>query len=66
MRICERKQGTMENGLFERLCHNQKNSIEVGGQTMTVNAVKMALILKVTELYGGGGSKTERTLYGNQ
>jgi hypothetical protein len=58
MRICERKQGTMENVLFEWLCHTQKNSIEVGGQMMTVNAVKTALILKASELYGGGGSKT--------
>ena len=45
MRICETKQGTMENGLFEWLCHTQKNSTAVGAQTMTVNAVKRALIL---------------------
>jgi len=69
MTICERKQGNMENGLFEWLRHTQKKSTEVGGQTMTDNAVKTALILKASELYGGGGgggSKTERTLCGNQ
>jgi hypothetical protein len=56
----------MENGLFEWLCQTQKNSTAVGGQTMTVNVVKMALILKASELYGGGGSRTDRTLHENQ
>jgi hypothetical protein len=40
----------MENGLFEWLRHTQKNSTEVGGKTMTDNAVKTALILKASEL----------------
>jgi hypothetical protein len=66
MRICETKQGTMENGLFEWLCLTQKNSTAVGGQTMAVNAVKTALILKASEMYGGSGSKADRTLRGNQ
>jgi hypothetical protein len=48
------------------LCHTHKSSTAVGGQTMTVNAVKMALILKDSELYCSGGSKTGRTLHGNQ
>jgi len=56
MRICETKPGTMENGLFEWLCHTQKNSITVGCQTMTVNAVKTALILRTSILCGSGGS----------
>jgi hypothetical protein len=65
MRICERKQGTKENWIFEWLCHTQKNSTEVGGQTMTVNAVKTALILKPSKLYGGGGGSKTETLCGN-
>jgi len=37
MRICETKQGTMENELFEWLCPTQKNITAVCAQTMTVN-----------------------------
>jgi len=59
MKICEAKQGSMENGLFKWLCHTQKNNTAVGGQTMTVKAVKMALILKASEMDGSSGSKTE-------
>ena len=59
MKICEAKQGTMENGLFEWLCHTQKNNTAVGGQTMTVKVVKMALILKASEMDGSSGSETE-------
>jgi hypothetical protein len=33
---------------------------------MTVKAVKTALILKPSELDGDSGSKTDRTLRGNQ
>jgi len=66
MRICETKQGTMVNGLFEWLCHTQKNSTAVGCQMMTAKAIKTALILRASELYGGGGSKTNRTLHGYQ
>ena len=59
MNVCEAKQGTMENGLSEWLCHTQKNNTAVGGQMMTVKALKMELILKASEMDGGSGSKTQ-------
>jgi hypothetical protein len=64
--IYEEKHATMENGQIEWLCHTQKNSTAVGGQTMKVKAHEMALILKASELDEGRGSQTDRTLHGNQ
>jgi hypothetical protein len=66
LRIYEEKYGSMENGQIKWLCHTQKNSTAVGGQMMKVKAHEMALILKASELDGDSGSKTDRTLHGNQ